>query len=748
MGRYALLIASGEYEDQTLSGLRAPNQDVDRLAAVLEAPDTGGFSSVTILRDAPDHQLRVAIEELLADRLRDDLVLVYFSCHGIVDAQHRLYFATTNTRHTRPAGTAVSRTFVNEQLEACVASAKVLILDCCFSGAFAEGFKSAPATALEGQVGRGYVVLAASDAYEYAYEADSLTDAAPHASIFTDVLLEGLSSGAADLDGDDRIGVDELFRYTRDGVRRRQPNQTPRFFANDADLNIYLARVSKLRPAVEAVPADSPARPSNYNRNQVVVARGFRAAADRIRLMLGPLGRRILVEDANGEHVEAADARAFTRLFRPGDPRDRLGASYAADVVDQVHREAGDGAATAIVLTQAMLDGAAAALRAGAHPMALARGVEAGVAQTIGELARRARQIETKEQIAALIANAAGEALTGEILAEAIDKVGKEGVITVEESSVFGDELELTEGLRFDHGYISAYFITDTDRAEAVFDEPYLLLVNGKISAVGDLLPVLEKVIEKGRPLVVIAEDVEGEALATLVVNKVKETFKSAAVKTPGGIPELQDLAVLTGGEVVSDATGLRDTELSSLGRARRVVIGKDHTTIVDAFGDSARILSTIDQLRLEITRARSDQDRERLQVRLAKLAGGIAVIKVGGGNEDELRERKQRFERMIRAARRALDEGVHAGAATSLVAAGPVGGDGAGERIVAAALGAPYAQIVANAGLTAEPGKQVDIYTGAPLDLFAEHIYDSQGMLRAALEAARTATVRFLSVA
>ncbi len=238
MGRHALLIAAGEYEDQTLAQLRAPSQDVDRLAAILEAPDVGGFNSVTVLQNVADHQLRVAIEDMLADRRRDDLVLVYFSCHGMVDAQHRLYFATTNTRHARPAGTAVSRTFVNEQLEACAASAKVLILDCCYSGAFAEGFKSAPETALEGQVGRGYVVLAASDAYEYAYEADSVTDAAPRASVFTDVLIEGLSSGAADLDGDRRIGVDELFRYVQDGVRRRAKNQTPRFWANDAELNI------------------------------------------------------------------------------------------------------------------------------------------------------------------------------------------------------------------------------------------------------------------------------------------------------------------------------------------------------------------------------------------------------------------------------------------------------------------------------------------------------------------------------
>ena len=299
MGRYALLIAAGEYEDHTLARLRAPHQDVDRLAAILEAPEVGGFTSVTVLQDTVDYQLRMAIEEMLTERMRDDLVLVYFSCHGIVDGQHRLYFATTNTRHTRPAGTAVSRTFVNEQLEACVASARVLILDCCYSGAFAEGFKSAPKSALEGQVGRGYVVLAASDAYEYAYEADSVTDAAPRASVFTDVLIEGLSSGAADLDGDHRIGVDELFRYVQEGVRRRSPNQTPRFWANDAELNIYLATAGQPESAATATSTVRPARdastgevglavrPSNYNRNQVIVARGLRVASDRIRLCSG-----------------------------------------------------------------------------------------------------------------------------------------------------------------------------------------------------------------------------------------------------------------------------------------------------------------------------------------------------------------------------------------------------------------------------------------------------------------------------
>jgi chaperonin GroEL len=772
VGRYALLIAAGEYEDQTLAKLRAPGQDVDRLAAILEAPEVGGFNSVTVLQDATDYQLRMAIEEMLTERLRDDLVLVYFSCHGIVDAQHRLYFATTNTRHTRPAGTAVSRTFVNEQLEACVASAKVLILDCCYSGAFAEGFKAAPMTALEGQVGRGYVVLTASDAYEYAYEADSVTDAAPRASVFTDVLIEGLSSGGADLDGDRQIGVDELFRYVQERVRRRAANQTPRFWANDADLNIYLARADQPGPAATAasttraageagVGAPGPAvRPSNYNRNQVVVARGLRGASDRIRLMLGPLGRRILVEDENGHHVEVADAHTFTTLYRPEDPRDRLGASYAAEIVEQAHRQCGDGAATAVVLAQSMVEGAAAALRAGAHPMALAGGVEAGVARTVEALAPLARDVETKEQINAFAAMTARDATAGEIIAEAMGKVGRDGVITIEETNAFGIELELTEGLRFGEGYVSPYFVTDPERMECVLEDPYVLLVSSKISANKDLLPVMEKVVESGKPLLILAGDVDGEALATLVVNKVRDIFKSAAVKAPGfGDSQqaiLEDIAILTGGQLIPTAR-LAEATIDMLGRIRKAISTKEETTLIDCAGDPGSISARINHIRAEIENTDSDYDREKMQERLSKLAGGVAVIKVSGATETELRERKARYERAVRASRAAVTEGLLPGGCTSLravaeavTATAETGDRGIGVLTVAEALGAPYAQILANAGISAEApaGWGIDVLNGGAADLFSANIFDAIGVLRSALEAAKQAAIRFLKVA
>ena len=568
-------------------------------------------------------------------------------------------------------------------------------------------------------------MLTASDAYEYAFEADSITDATPRASVFTDVLIEGLSSGAADLDGDHRIGVDELFRYVKEGVRRRFPNQTPRFFANDAELDIYLAITGQAgsAPTVGAAGdtdtdgAGLPMRPSNYNRNQVIVARGLRAASDRVRLMLGPLGRHIVVEDENGQLFEANDAHTFTTRYRPADPRDQLGASYVAEIVEQVYLQAGDGAATAVVLAQAMVEGAATALRVGAHPMALASGVEAGVARTIEALAPLARVLETKEQINAFAAMTARDFAAGEMIAEAMDKVGKDGVITVEESNTFGLELELTEGMRFDKGYIAPYFVTDTERHEAVLDDPYILMVNSKISANKDLLPLLDKVVQSGKSLVIIAEDVEGEALATLVVNKLKDIFKSVAVKAPGFGERrraiLRDIAVLTGGRVIGSEVGLKleNADLDVLGRARKVVVTKDETTIIDAAGDPDQIASRIHQIRAEIDECAADPkydyDREKMQERLAKIAGGVAVIKVGAATEAELTERKERYERALRACKTVVAEGLLPGGGTSLCAVAAavdatpeISDRGTGVRIVAEALDAPYRQILANAGI------------------------------------------------
>ena len=766
VGRYALLVAAGEYQDETLNQLRAPQQDIERLAAVLEDPDVGGFTSVTAMCDATDYEVRMAIENLLTDRDRDDLVLLYFSCHGMVDVHHRLYFATTNTQHNRPGGSAVSRSFVNEQLEMSAARAKVLVLDCCYSGAFAEGFKAAVRSPLDGQAGRGYVVMAASDAYEYAYEADGVTEAAPRTSVFTDVLIEGLASGAADFDGDGRTGVDELFRYVYEGVTARHPNQTPRLWAHDAEPNIYLGRAHGDRtPAAAAQPArPGMARPNNYNRNQIAVARGLRAVADRVSLMIGPLGRHIPVLGEDGFYAEVVDAAGFTARYRAADPRDQLGTGYAAEIVTGMRQQVGDGAATAVVLAQAMFERAGAALRAGAHPMALVRGVNDGAALVVDELAEIARDVETKEQIERFVCGTACDATAGEIIAEAMDKVGKEGTITVEESNAFGLELELSDGLGFDKGYISPSFCTEQERMEVILFDPYILIVNSKISAAKDLLPVLEKVqLSNGKPLLVIAKDVEGEALATLIANKARGTHRSVAVRAPGfgdrRTAQLTDIAIVTGGEVINEESGIKleNVTLDLLGRARNVVVAKDGTTIVDGAGDPNQILGRINQIRAEIEKSDSNYDREKLQERLAKLVGGVAVINVGAANESERQARRLLFERSVRAARTTIEYGLVPGAGSALRSIAPkvaakAGDDdhGLGIRVVAEALDAPFTQILANAGIDPDlpMGTGVDIHSGQEVDLFASGIFDSAGGLRAAVTAAAEATVRFLRVA
>ncbi|MBQ1049253.1 chaperonin GroEL [Micromonospora sp. C51] len=762
MGRYALLIAAGEYEDPGLSQLRAPSQDVSRLAALLEAPEVGGFDSVEVLQDTTDADVRAGIENILADRLRDDLVLVYFSCHGIVDRMHRLYFAATNTRRARPASTAVSRSFVNEQLESSPARAKVLILDCCFSGAFAEGFKASTRNALDDQLGSGYVVLTASDAYEYSWEGDSIADSSPHASVFTDVLIEGLG-GAADLDGDHRIGIDELFRYVKDGVGIRQPNQSPRFWAHDAELNIYLANVEERKLAGipgRPQPAAVAKRPSNYNRNQVVVARGLHRVSERLRLMLGPLGRRIVFEDEEGRFAETDDPSVFVTRYKAADPRDRLGAEYATEIVQQAHQRAGDGAGTAIVLAQAMVDGAVEALKDGAHPMALARGIEAGVARAIEALAPLARPVEYKEQIAGVVGLAAGDPTAGDIVAEAMDKVGANGVLTVEESNTGGLELEITEGMRLNQGYVSPYLVTDVDRKEAVIEDAYVLIVDGNLSGVQIVLPVLQKVMETKKPLLLIAHNIDGETLATVIVNKVRGTFQSVAVNAPesGAQREalLGDIAALTGGQVLT-TDALPGATLESLGGVRKIVVTADQTSLIDGAGDSGRIQARVNRIRADISQAGPGYDLEKLKERLARLAGGVAVIKVGAPTEAALQQRMESYRRSIQLSQVAVADGLLPGGATSLcviadevAAAAGTGDQGLGVRIVARSLSAPYRQILTNAGIPADGrlGTQIDVTTDQPADLFAAGIYDGCGVLISALEAAMAATIRFLKIA
>ncbi|MGE5764524.1 MAG: chaperonin GroEL, partial [Mycobacterium leprae] len=440
------------------------------------------------------------------------------------------------------------------------------------------------------------------------------------------------------------------------------------------------------------------------------------------------------------------------------------------EVAKKTDDVAGDGTTTATVLAQALVREGLRNVAAGANPMALKRGIETAVERVSEELSKMAKPVETKEQIAATASISAADTQIGEMIAEAMDKVGKEGVITVEESNTFGLELELTEGMRFDKGYISPYFVTDAERMEAVLDDPYLLIANSKISAVKDLLPLLEKVMQAGKPLAIIAEDVEGEALATLVVNKIRGTFRSAAVKAPGFGDRrkamLQDIAILTGGQVISEEVGLKleNATLDLLGRARKVVVTKDETTIVEGAGDPEQISGRVNQIRAEIDKSDSDYDREKLQERLAKLAGGVAVIKAGAATEVELKERKHRIEDAVRNAKAAVEEGIVAGGGVALIQAAAdafdkldlSGDEATGAQIVKLAVEAPLKQIAVNAGLEGgvvtekvrhlQPGHGLDASTGEYVDMIASGIIDPAKVTRSALQNAASIAGLFLT--
>ncbi|HLT09494.1 MAG TPA: chaperonin GroEL, partial [Micromonosporaceae bacterium] len=455
---------------------------------------------------------------------------------------------------------------------------------------------------------------------------------------------------------------------------------------------------------------------------------GMNALADTVKVTLGPKGRNVVLEKKWGAPTITNDGVSIAKEIELEDPWQKIGAELVKEVAKKTDDVAGDGTTTATVLAQAMVKEGLRNVAAGANPMALKRGIEAAAQEVADNLLKAAKEIETKEQIASTATiSAGGDAAVGDIIAEAMDKVGKEGVITVEESNTFGLELELTEGMRFDKGYISPYFMTDSERMEAVLEDPYILIVESKVSAVKDLLPVLEKVIQAGKPLLVIAEDVEGEALATLIVNKIRGTFSSVAVKAPGFGDRrkamLQDMAILTGGQVISETVGIKleNVTLDLLGRARKVVVTKDETTIVDGAGDPEQIQGRVNQIRAEIEKSDSDYDREKLQERLAKLAGGVAVIKVGAATEVELKERKHRIEDAVRNAKAAVEEGILPGGGVALVQAGRnafekldlTGDEATGANIVRIALDAPLRQIALNAGL--EGGVVVDKVKSLP---------------------------------
>ncbi|MCL6423039.1 chaperonin GroEL [Brachybacterium sp. JHP9] len=498
--------------------------------------------------------------------------------------------------------------------------------------------------------------------------------------------------------------------------------------------------------------------------------RGMNQLADAVKVTLGPKGRNVVLEKSWGAPTITNDGVSIAKEIELDDPYEKIGAELVKEVAKKTDDIAGDGTTTATVLAQALVKEGLRNVAAGANPIALKRGIDKAVAAVSETLLLQAKEIETKEQIANTAAISAADPAIGELIAEALDKVGKEGVITVEESNTMGLELELTEGMRFDKGFISPYFVTDAERQETVLEDPYILLMNSKVSNVKDLLPLLEKVIQAGKPLAIIAEDVDGEALAVLVVNKLRGSFKSVAVKAPGFGDRrkamLEDMAILTGGQVISEEVGLKleTAGLELLGQARKVVVTKDETTIVEGIGEADRIAGRVKQIRTEIENSDSDYDREKLQERLAKLAGGVAVIKAGAATEVELKERKHRIEDAVRNAKAAVEEGVVAGGGVALLQAGKdtfsnldlQGDEATGANIVKVAIEAPLKQIAVNAGLeggvVAEKvkslpvGEGLNAATGEYENLLAAGIIDPVKVTRSALQNAASIAGLFLT--
>ncbi|CAN5806633.1 chaperonin GroEL [soil metagenome] len=498
---------------------------------------------------------------------------------------------------------------------------------------------------------------------------------------------------------------------------------------------------------------------------------GVNKLADTVKVTLGPKGRNVVLDKKFGAPTINNDGVSIAKEVELDDPFENMGAQLVKEVATKTNDVAGDGTTTATVLAQAMVTHGMRNVAAGANPLGLKRGIEKAVAAAVEAIAGQAQEIDEKTEIAHVATNSAADPSVGQVIAEAIDKVGKDGVVTVEESNTFGTELEFTEGMQFDKGYLSPYFVTDAERQEVVLDEPYMLFHGGKISTVQSLLPSLEAVMKSGKPLVIVAEDVEGEALATLVVNKIRGTFNAAAVKAPGFGDRrkamLQDMASLTGGQVITEDVGLKleNVTLDLLGTAKRVIITKDETTIVDGGGESADVQGRISQIKTEIDNTDSDWDREKLQERLAKLAGGVAVIKVGAATEVELKERKHRIEDAVSATRAAIEEGVVAGGGTALIRArdavrGVVdslsGDEATGARTVWEALVAPTRLIAENAGhegsvvvqqVESETGSMgFNAATGEMSDLLKEGIIDPAKVTRAALQNAASIAAMVLT--
>jgi chaperonin GroEL len=486
--------------------------------------------------------------------------------------------------------------------------------------------------------------------------------------------------------------------------------------------------------------------------------RGVDRLADAVAITLGPKGRNVVLDKKWGAPTVTNDGVTIAKEVELEDPYENMGAQLTKEVATKTNDVAGDGTTTATVLARAMVKQGMKNVAAGANPMALKRGIEKAVEAAVEAIQKQARDVEGKEEIAHVAAISAADREIGETIAEALDKVGKDGVVTVEEGQTFGIELEFVEGMQFDKGYISPYFVTDQERMEAVLEEPYILLNQGKISSVQDLLPVLEKVAQSGKPLVVIAEDIEGEALATLVVNKIRGTFSAVGVKAPGFGDRrkamLEDMAVLTGGQVISEEIGvkLESVTIDMLGKARRVVVTKDDTTIVEGSGDPGEIQGRVNQIKAEIENTDSDWDREKLQERLAKLAGGVALIRVGAATEVELKEKKHRIEDAVSATRAAVEEGIVAGGGVTLIRAEETldslklqGDEATGAAIVRGALSEPSRLIADNAGfeggvvvqrIRSENGATgFDALAGEHVDLLKAGIIDPAKVTRSALQ-------------
>jgi chaperonin GroEL len=499
---------------------------------------------------------------------------------------------------------------------------------------------------------------------------------------------------------------------------------------------------------------------------------GMNKLADAVRVTLGPKGRNVVLDKKWGAPTITNDGVSIAKEIDLEDPFERIGAELVKEVAKKTDDVAGDGTTTATVLAWAMVREGLRNVAAGANPMSLKKGIEAAVETAVNSLHAISKEANTKEQIAQVASISAADTEIGQMISEAIDKVGKDGVITVEESQTFGMDMDLVEGMRFDKGYISPYFVTDPERMEAVLEDPYLLFVGSKISAVRDLLPVLEKVMQGGRPLVIVAEDVEGEALATLVVNKIRGTFKSVAIKAPGFGERrkamLQDMAILTGGQVVTEEVGLKleNVGIDLLGRARKVVVTKDETTIVEGSGDDADIKGRINQIKTEIENTDSDYDREKLQERLAKLSGGVAVIKVGAATEVELKEKKHRIEDAVSTTKAAIEEGVVPGGGVALLRAQTAinetadkleGDEATGARIVSRAVEEPLKQIAVNAGLEGgvvvekvrglkKATEGLNAATGEYEDLIRAGVIDAAKVTRSALQNAASIAALFLT--